>query len=285
METITDFFNVEIFSFNDNSLSIFDLTSIIVIIIITKLVLWIISKALFNKKKLHKLDEGSAFALFQIIKYLIWIIAITLMLESLGIKVTFLLAGSAALLVGVGLGLQQTFNDMLSGIILLFEHSVKVGDILEIDGDRVIIQEIGLRTSKGMNVRQIVVIIPNSLITTNKVINWSHQTQKTLFKIDIGVAYSSDVNLVIKKLEESAIEHLEFSECEFKEVRFVNFGNSSIDFELFFYSKNIFTIEKVKSDIRKIIYRKFNEHKITIPFPQMDLHVKSRDMLDLDVRK
>ena len=278
MKTITDFFNFEIFNFNNHTLSIFDLSSIIVIVIITKLVLWLISKALFNKKKLHKLDEGSAFALFQIIKYLIWIIAITLMLEALGIKVTILLAGSAALLVGVGLGLQQTFNDMLSGIILLFEHSVKVGDILEIDGDRVIIQEIGLRTSKGMNVRQIIVIIPNSLITTNKVINWSHQTQKTLFNIDIGVAYGSDVDLVIKTLEESAVEHLEFSECEFKEVRFVNFGNSSLDFQLFFYSKNIIGIEKVKSDIRKIIYKKFNENKITIPFPQMDLHIKSKDI-------
>jgi small-conductance mechanosensitive channel len=278
METITDFFNFEIFSFNDNSLSIFDLTNVIIIVIVTKLVLWIINKALFNKKKIHKLDKGSAFALFQIIKYLIWIIAISLMLETLGIKVTILLAGSAALLVGVGLGLQQTFNDILSGIILLLEHSVKVGDILEIDGDRVIIQEIGLRTSKGMNVRQIVVIIPNSLITTNKVINWSHQTQKTLFNIDIGVAYGSDVDLVIKTLEKSAIEHLEFSECEFKEVRFVNFGNSSMDFQLYFYSKNIFTIEKVKSDIRKIIYRKFNEQKITIPFPQMDLHIKSKDI-------
>ena len=278
MKTITDFFNFEILNFNNYTLSIFDLSSIIVIVIITKLVLWLISKALFNKKKLHKLDEGSAFALFQIIKYLIWIIAITLMLEALGIKVTILLAGSAALLVGVGLGLQQTFNDMLSGIILLFEHSVKVGDILEIDGDRVIIQEIGLRTSKGMNVRQIVVIIPNSLITTNKVINWSHQTQKTLFNIDIGVAYGSDVDLVIKTLEESAVEHLEFSECEFKEVRFVNFGNSSMDFQLFFYSKNIIGIEKVKSDIRKIIYKKFNENKITIPFPQMDLHIKSKDI-------
>ena len=278
MKTITDFFNFEILNFNNYTLSIFDLSSIIVIVIITKLVLWLISKALFNKKKLHKLDEGSAFALFQIIKYLIWIIAITLMLEALGIKVTILLAGSAALLVGVGLGLQQTFNDMLSGIILLFEHSVKVGDILEIDGDRVIIQEIGLRTSKGMNVRQIVVIIPNSLITTNKVINWSHQTQKTLFNIDIGVAYGSDVDLVIQTLEESAVEHLEFSECEFKEVRFVNFGNSSMDFQLFFYSKNIFSIEKVKSDIRKIICKKFNEHKITIPFPQMDLHIKSKDI-------
>ena len=278
MKTINDFFNFEIFNFNNHTLSIFDLSSIIAIVIITKLVLWLISKALFNKKKLHKLDKGSAFALFQIIKYLIWIIAITLMLETLGIKVTILLAGSAALLVGVGLGLQQTFNDMLSGIILLFEHSVKVGDILEIDGDRVIIQEIGLRTSKGMNVRQIVVIIPNSLITTNKVINWSHQTQKTLWNIDIGVAYSSDVDLVIKTLEESAIEHLEFSECEFKEVRFVNFGNSSMDFQLFFYSKNIIGIEKVKSDIRKIIYKKFNKNKITIPFPQMDLHIKSKDI-------
>ena len=278
MKTITDFFNYEIFNFNNHTLSIFDLSSIIAIVIITKIVLWLISKALFNKKKLHKLDKGSAFALFQIIKYVIWIIAITFMLETLGIKVTILLAGSAALLVGVGLGLQQTFNDMLSGLILLFEHSVKVGDILEIDGDRVIIQEIGLRTSKGMNVRQIVVIIPNSLITTNKVINWSHQTQKTLFNIDIGVAYGSDVDLVIQTLEESAVEHLEFFECEFKEVRLVNFGNSSMDFQLFFYSKNIFSIEKVKSDIRKIICKKFNEHKITIPFPQMDLHIKSKDI-------
>ena len=278
MKAITDFFNFELFNFNNHSLSIFDLSSIIAIGIITKLVLWLISKALFNKNKLHKLDKGSAFALFQIIKYLMWIIAISLMLQALGIKVTILLAGSAALLVGVGLGLQQTFNDMLSGIILLFEHSVKVGDILEIDGDMVIIQEIGLRTSKGMNVRQIVVIIPNSLITTNKVINWSHQTQKTLFNIDIGVAYGSDVDLVIQTLEESAVEHLEFFECEFKEVRLVNFGNSSMDFQLFFYSKNIFSIEKVKSDIRKIICKKFNEHKITIPFPQMDLHIKSKDI-------
>jgi len=278
MKTITDFFNFEILNFNNYTLSIFDLSSIIVIVIITKLILWLISKAIFNKTKLHNLDKGSAFSLFQIIKYLIWVIAIALMLEALGVQVTILLAGSAALLVGIGLGLQQTFNDILSGIILLFEHSVKVGDILEIDGDRVIIQEIGLRTSKGMNVRQIVVIIPNSLITTNKVINWSHQTQKTLWNIDIGVAYGSDVDLVIKTLEESAVEHLEFSECEFKEVRFVNFGNSSMDFQLFFYSKNIIGIEKVKSDIRKIIYKKFNENKITIPFPQMDLHIKSKDI-------
>jgi len=276
VETINTFLEYEIFHFNEHSLTVFELVSVIVIFIITKFVLWLINKALFRETKLHKLDKGSTFALFQLIKYIIWIMAIALMLEVIGVKVTILLAGSAALLVGIGLGLQQTFNDILSGIILLFEHSVKVGDILEIDGDRVIIQEIGLRTSKGMNVRQIIVIIPNSLITTNKVINWSHQTQKTLFSIDVGVVYGSNVDLVIEVLEQSAVEHPEVEKSDLLEARLVGFGNSSLDFKILFFSKNVFYIEKTKSDIRKIISRKFDKNKIIIPFPQLDLHLKSK---------
>jgi len=276
METINTLFEFELFHFKEHSLTVFELVSVIVIFFITKLILWLISKALLRESKLHNLDKGSSFALFQLIKYIIWIITIAFMLEAVGIKVTILLAGSAALLVGIGLGLQHTFNDVLSGIILLFEHSVKVGDILEIDGDKVIIQEIGLRTSKGMNVRQIIVIIPNSLITTNKVINWSHQTQKTLFSIDIGVAYGSNVDLVINTLEQSVLEHSEVQKSDLLEARLVGFGNSSLDFKILFYSENVFYIEKTKSDIRKIISRKFNENKITIPFPQLDLHFKSK---------
>lgn len=276
METLNAILEFELFHYKEHSLTIFELATVLVIFLITKLILWLIRKVLFHETKLNKLDKGSSFALYQLIKYVIWIIAITLMLETIGIKVTILLAGSAALLVGIGLGLQQTFNDILSGIILLFEHSVKVGDILEIDDDIVIIQEIGLRTSKGLNRWQIIVIIPNSLITTNKVINWSHQSQKTLFSIDIGVAYGSDVDLVIETLEQSTLEHPEIHKNDFLEVRFVDFGTSSLDFKVLFYSKNIFYIEKVKSDIRKIINKKFIDNNITIPFPQMDLHLKSK---------
>ena len=127
-----------------------------------------------------------------------WVIAFAFMLETIGIKVTVLIAGSAALLVGVGLGLQQTFNDVISGIILLSERSIKIDDILEIDGDIVKIQDIGLRTSKALNTDDISFIIPNSLITTNKVINWSHQSKRTRFRIDVGVSYNSDIDLVIK---------------------------------------------------------------------------------------
>jgi len=188
------------------------------------------------------------------------------------VRITVLLAGSAALLVGIGLGLQQTFNDIVSGIILLSERTIKIGDILEIDDEIIKIEQIGLRTSKGMNRDEISVIIPNSLITTNKVINWSHQSMMTRFRIRVGVAYGSDVNLIIKLLEESALEHPDISKQEHVEARLVDFGNSSLDFQILFFSKNIFRIEKVKSDIRKIIYRKFNENKITIPFPQMDVH-------------
>ena len=279
METIKNILEFELFNVGNYAMPVSRLVSVILILVITKFVLWLIKKALYRGERSVKMDAGTTYALFQIIQYIIWIIAIGLLLETLGIKVTLLLAGSAALLVGVGLGLQQTFNDVISGIILLSERSIKINDVLEIDSDVIKIQSIGLRTSKGLNRDDISIIIPNSLITTNKVINWSHQSKKTRFRIDVGVAYGSDVDTVIQILEESAFEHPDVTDRDHVEGRLAGFGNSSLDFQILFFSKNIFRISKVKSDIRRIVNRKFIENHITIPFPQMDLHVKSNDTL------
>lgn len=275
MEKINKFLEFPLITIGESSVQVYTLLIVVFIIVLTKALLWVIKKSLFRNRKLKQLDPGTSYALFQIIRYIGWIIAIGFILETFGVKLTVLIASSAALLVGVGLGLQQTFNDIVSGIILLTERSIKIDDVLEIDGDVVKIQSIGLRTSKGLNRDDISIIIPNSLITTNKVINWSHQSKKTRFRIDVGVAYGSDVDLVIKVLEESALAHPDISSREFIEARLTNFGNSSLDFQVLFFSKNIFRISKVKSDIRKIISRKFAENGITIPFPQMDIHVKS----------
>ena len=275
METVRKFLEFELISVGEHKIQVYTLVTILMIFLITKLILWLIKKTLFSKRKFKRLDKGSSYAIFQIISYIIWVIAVGYILETIGVKVTVLIAGSAALLVGIGLGLQQTFNDVISGIILLSEQSIKIDDVLEIDGVVVKILRIGLRTSKGLDTDDISIIIPNSLITTNKVINWSHQTKKTRFKIDVGVAYGSDVDLVIKILEESAFEHQDISDRELTEARLVNFGNSSLDFQVLFFSKNIFRINKVKSDIRRIINQKFAENRIAIPFPQMDLHLKS----------
>ena len=279
MKTLESILEFEILSISNYTIRVSDLVTILIIVVITKVLLWLIKKALLRKYKFTKMDTGNTYALYHIIKYVIWVMAIGFILEAIGIKLTILLAGSAALLVGIGLGLQQTFNDVISGIILLSERSIKIDDVLEIDGDVVKIESIGLRTSKALNRDDISIIIPNSLITTSKVINWSHQSAKTRFRIDVGVAYGSDVNKVIKILEESAFEHPEVTNRELVEARLMNFGNSSLDFELLFFSKNIFRIGKAKSDIRRIISRKFAENEITIPFPQMDLHVKSNAAL------
>ena len=279
METIKKILEFEIFSYDDYVIKVKRIIVVLFILLLTKIILWIIKKTLYRRFQLGMVDEGNTFALFQIVKYVVWVTAIAFLLESLGVKITLLLAGSAALLVGIGLGLQQTFNDIISGIILLSERSIKIGDVLEIDGDIIKIQTIGVRTSKGANRDEITIIIPNSLITTSKVINWSHQSKKTRFKIDVGVAYGSNVDLVIKILEESAIEHPDISNRELIDARLMNFGNSSLDFQLYFFSKNIFRIEKVKSDIRKIINKKFIENNISIPFPQMDVYIKQNTAL------
>ena len=276
MEIINDILQFELINAGQYKLRVATLFMVLLILAVMKVLLWLIKKSLFRKSRLNQFDSGNTYSLFQIIKYVMWVIAIGFILETIGVKVTVLIAGSAALLVGIGLGLQQTFNDVISGIILLSERSIKINDVLEIDGDVVKIQEIGLRTSKGLNRDDISIIIPNSLITTNKVINWSHQSRKTRFRIDVGVSYGSDVDLVIKILEESTFEHPDIFNRELTEARLVNFGNSSLDFQVLFFSKNIFRISKVKSDIRKNINKKFIENNITIPFPQMDLHLKSK---------
>ena len=170
--------------------------------------------------------------------------------------------------------MQNTFKDFISGIILLFEGSIKVGDILEIDNDVVKIKKIRLRTSVAINRDDIITILPNALITTNKVINWSHQTKKTRFRIEVGVAYGSDVDLVVSILKESAAEYLNDKNTSTINVKFLDFGSSSLNFVLLFYSKDIFRIETVKSEIRKVINRKFIKNKVIIPYPQIDLHVK-----------
>ncbi len=272
--TIEHLLNYKIIDLDNYYLTTEKLLVIIFIIVITKALLVILKRSILRSKKLKPKDEGSLYSLIQIFNYIGWTIASILVLDTIGIKITVLLTGSAALLVGVGLGLQQTFNDFISGIILLIEGKTKVGDILQVDTDIVMLKEIGLRTSEGVNRDDITIIIPNSKIINDKVINWSHQEKKTRFRIDVGVAYGSDVDLVIKILEDSALEHPDIFNKELIEARFIDFGNSSLNFQLLFYSKNIFRIERVKSDIRKIINRNFIKNNITVPFPQMDVYLK-----------
>lgn len=276
MDSLYNFLKADLISIEDYSIKVYKLIALLAIFFTSKGVLWSIRKIIKSRHSIQSLDEGNAYAIFQIIRYVIWTIAIIVGLETLGIKITILLAGSAALLVGVGLGLQEVFKDIISGIIILTEGTVKVNDIIESDGDIIKVQSIGLRTLKGLTRDDIVVVIPNSQIITNKVINWSHQSKRTRFKINVGVAYGSDIDKVTQALTESVLLHPEIDDNDKQniEVRFLNFGNFSLDFQVLFFSRDVFRIEKIKGEIRRTINQKFIEYGISIPFPQMDVHMK-----------
>ncbi len=270
-----DFFDSTLFRIRKTDITNGDLLIAIGIIALTWLFLWWLKKMLRLAEVKGKLTDGQTYAIFSLTKYLLITLAIVLVLESLHIRITFLLAGSAALLVGIGLGLQQLANDLVCGVLILIENSIKLHDIIEIDGTVAKVQEIGLRTCKVENRDGITMIIPNSKIISEKMINWTANRNSTRFSVKVGVAYGSNVQLVKKLLLESGEKHPDVVRNPKIIVRFIDFNQSTLDFELLFWSKNRFRIEDVKSDIRFYINESFKENNIIIAFPQRDLHIKS----------
>lgn len=273
--SLKDLLNYNLFQAGGVNINVVDVIKIIIIFIITYTIIWIIRR-IFRRQEFRKqMEVGQLRAVYQIIKYVLWVIAIGIILDTLKIKMTILLTSSAALLVGLGLGLQQIFQDFVSGIALLFEGTIKVSDIVEIEGGIVgRVREIGLRTSKIETRDNIIMIVPNSKFISDNVINWSHLEKKTRFFVQVGVAYGSDVGLVTEILLKCAEDHKEISLKPPAFVRFNDFGKSSLDFELFFWTTESFRVENIKSDLRYRIYSEFAKNKIQIPFPQRDVHIK-----------
>ena len=270
---IEQFLDFEIIKIDNFNLTVGKVVAIILVVLVTKMLVNRIKKIIYNSDKFKEYDKGNLYSLTQIITYIIWLFAVIIILDTIGLRITAIITGSAAILVGAGFGLKQTFNDFFSGIILLIEGVTRVGDIVEVDKEVLLLKKIGLRTSEAINRDNIVVIIPNSKITTDKVINWTHHSKIIRFKIPIGIAYGSDVKLATKLMEEVANNHPNTIHKEKTEARFIDFGSSSLNFDLLFYSENAFRIEKDKSEIRKELNTVLNKNGIVIAFPQLDVHL------------
>ena len=245
------------------------------ILLVARLISWVmIQLILKNYYKSKNINVGSQYAINQLLQYFVYVIAILMALEALGFSLTVLWGGAAALLVGIGLGLQETFKDLFSGIIMLFERRIEVGDVVEIDGLVGTVRRIGVRTSLVETRDNITVIVPNSKLIIDKVVNWSLNDKKARFYVAVGVAYGSDTELVKKILLNVARENAFVLRHPPPFVRFVNFGDSSLDFQIHFWSHEFLRIEDVKSDIRFEIDQAFRKNGVTIPFPQRDVWMR-----------
>jgi len=215
----------------------------LLIFFVARLLVWVLIEiVLRNVYKNKKIELGSQYAINQLVLYIIYVFAFVSGLDALGINMTILLGGAAALLVGIGLGLQSTFNDIISGIVLLFERSVSVGDVLEFDNTVGTVKKIGLRSSIVETRGNVSIIVPNHLLVNEKVKNWTHFSDKVRFTIDIGVAYGSDTTLVKDLLTQSVEKNPYVLNYPSPSVRFENFGDSSLDFTLYFFSRNYMVI-------------------------------------------
>jgi small-conductance mechanosensitive channel len=278
---IGNFFSYEIISGEKIDITVQKIFLLVVIFFAVRMIVLLVDFLMNRKIERESLDYGKGKSIIQITKYVIWIAGILIAIGAMGMKLTFFIASISALLVGVGFGLQNIFNDFFSGIILLFDGSIKVKDIVQV-GDIVgRVLDIGVRTTKVLDRDNIILIIPNSKFTSDNVINWSLHDQKTRFNVPVGVAYGSDVQLVKNVLLKCAekVKGIELVPPPF--VRFEDFGNSSLDFRLFFWSSKSFHVENIRSELRFQIDAAFRANKITIPFPQRDLHIMSDHRKDL----
>ena len=271
MNKIVELFNYPIRLGNEISFSVGSLIIILFVFILTRFLLKLSKRLL-----LYRMDEYTQYkfkSIFTFFNYFVYLIVILITFDNIGVNVTAIFAASAALLVGVGLALQTFIQDIISGIFIIADKAVHVGDIIDIDGQIGKVENITLRTTRAVTIDNKVLIIPNHKFLTSILYNWTENGIVTRENITVNVAYGSNVNLVKQLLIECAAQHKEVLKKPTPSVLLKDFGDNALIFQLFFTINKSFIAEGVKSDIRFSILSAFDENKIEIPFPQRTLWV------------
>jgi len=265
-------FTIAIGSLN---LSIWGIGLAVVIILATQLVLRV-GRSLLKEKILDKrmLDRGLKDSILTITSYLGWGLGLILALSILGVNTTSLAVIFGALSIGIGFGLQNIFNNFISGLILLFERPIQVGDYVEVGGLWAEVKKINVRSTVVQTFDNASVIIPNSEFISQQVTNWSFKDKRMRRNLDIGVAYGSDVALVQETLLEIACETPGVLKYPRPDVIFVDHADSALIFRLRIWV-DVDDYWTVASRIRCDIDRRFRELAIEIAFPQRDLHIRT----------
>ncbi len=221
------------------------------------------------------LDIGAREAIGTLVRYFVFFFGALAIIQSAGIDLTALSVFAGALGVGIGFGLQNIANNFISGLILLLERPVKVGDRVVVNNIEGKVVQIGARATTILTNDNIAIVVPNSILIQEPVVNWTRDDPRVRFKIPVGVAYGSDLRLVEKLLYEVAESHPDVLPDPSPAVRLMAFGESAVEFELRVWSTTLVHQRgKLISDLNFAIYDKFKEHGIEIPYPKRDLYLR-----------
>lgn len=266
------------FHVGDIRFSVFLLVKAGLIIIILFWLVGIISELLEDRiRAINGIKTSNRALIIKAIQFVIYFTAILFTLGVLGIDLTALTVFSGAVGIGIGFGLQKIASNFISGIILLFEKSVEEGDLVGLsDGISGFVRGTGARYTLIETFEGHEVMVPNEDFITNRVTNWTFSNSRARIDLNIGVAYGSDLDKVSELIVEAAREHPRCSEAPAAECYLVDFGDSSVNFTLYFWVDDVVEGRiRPKSDVLFAIWRKFAANNIEIPFPQRDLHIKN----------
>lgn len=241
-----------------------------------------LAKRLF--RRIESLDGGQQLLGEKIVSLLVWGIAILIGIDVLGISLTALTVFSGAFGLAIGFGLQKTFGNLIAGIILLMDRSIKPGDVIAVNdgagstfGE---VKRIGIRAISVTTRDNREYLIPNEILMTTQVENWSYSSRQVGINIPVGVAYGSDLDKVEALLLEAARSTPRVLESRPPSIQMVGFGASSVDLNIFAWIDDPEDgVANVKSDVLKRVWRLFMDNGIEIPFPQQDLYLKNSEGL------
>ncbi len=224
------------------------------------------------------MNRGSQEVIFIITRYGLIGFGTIILLQVWGLNLSSLTILGSALGVGIGFGFQDIAKNFASGLVLLFERSVQVGDFIEVGNYVGTVERVGARSILLTTLDRVSIIVPNSRLLTDEVINWSHDSPISRLHIPVGVAYGSDTEAVNSLLLRVAKEHPEVLHRPSPQVFFVGLGESSLDFELLVWISEPSRQAPLKSDLYFRIERALKESQIEIPFPQRDLYLRSENL-------
>lgn len=268
----------------------------IIIALLLLVIGFLLSKRLATQTKKQlmerlKLDEASAFVSQQIVYYLLLVLLALFVLNFTGIPLTFFAVVGGAAAIGVGFGSQTIVNNFLSGLILMLERPIKIGDIVEVENILGTVEWVGARSTRIKTFDNLRLVLPNSSLLQNKLVNWSHSDDIVRREITLGVRYGSPVREVERLIKQAVAEHKLVEEYPQPIVVFGDFGDNALIFSVLIWvrmsktGKSHLYIRQVESDIRFRIDELFRQNDIVIAFPQRDVHIDTLTPLEVKVKQ
>ena len=265
-----------LFHIGDRSYSITDVLVLIVLLIGLMVAANTVTSQLRSRVlPMTRLNRNAQEIVATVIKYTLITIGTVAILQVWGLDITSLTILASALSVGIGFGFQDIAKNLGSGIVLLFERPIQVGDFVQVGDYKGTIERIGSRSTIVRTLDQVSIIVPNSRFLESEVLNWSHDNPVSRVRLPVGVAYGSDMELVRELLLKATQDHKDILKLPPPRVTFIGFGDSSLDFELWVWCSEPSRHPILISDLYFRIEKLLREHDCEIPFPQRDLHVRS----------